>query len=242
MNDSEAFKKDGEREVAAMAADPELRSAARKLMDLANAKKYSYHFTWLGLPIIQYPQDMVAMQEIVWRTRPEVIVETGVARGGSLIYYASLLAMLGRGEVIGVDIDIRPHNRQAIESHPLADRIRLVQGSSIGQEVIDAVLSRVGNRRALVVLDSNHTHAHVLAELRAYAGLVPPGGYLVVMDTVIEDLPPDAFPDRPWKVGDNPKTAVAAFLAERSDFEVDQHIEGKLLLTVAPGGYLRRRG
>jgi len=241
VNDIESFKADGRREIAAMAADHELRAASQRLMNLANAQKYSYHFSWLGLPIIQYPQDVMAMQEIIWETRPEVIVETGVARGGSLIFYASLLELTGGGEVIGIDIDIRPHNREAIEAHPLSKRISLIQGSSIAQATVDVVASKVGRRRTLVVLDSNHTHAHVLAELRSYAPLVSVGSYCVVMDTVVEDMPADSFPDRPWGKGDNPKTAVQAYLAEDPRFEVDRVIEHKLLLTVAPGGWLRRR-
>lgn len=241
MNDIAKFQADGQREIADMARDKELRATAQKLMILANAKKYSYHFTWLGLPIIQYPQDVLAMQELIWRIKPEVIVETGVARGGSLIFYASILELLrNNGQVIGVDIDIRPHNREMIEAHPLSSRIQLIQGSSVDRRVVDAVSKMMNGRRALVVLDSNHTHDHVLAELRAYASLVSMDSYMVVMDTVIEDLPVDAFPERPWKVGDNPKTAVHAFLSETDCFEIDHSIEQKLLLTVAPSGYLRR--
>lgn len=240
MNDDAQFRADGAREISAMGGDAELRHLTRRWMDQANQRRYSYHFTWMGVPIIQYPQDILAMQEIVWSMRPEVIVETGVARGGSLVFYASMLELLGCGEVIGIDIDIRPHNRAAIEGHPMARRIRLVQGSSIDHAIVEAVHQMVGGRRALVVLDSNHTHAHVLAELFAYASLVPVGGHLVVMDTVIEDMPTDSFPDRPWGPGNNPKTAVQEFLASHPNFTTEVDIHNKLLITVAPGGYLRR--
>jgi cephalosporin hydroxylase len=195
----------------------------------------------MGRPIIQYPQDMIAMQEIVWAIRPELIIETGIAHGGSIVYYASLLQLIGRGEVIGIDVDIREHNRVEIESHPMAHRIRMLEGSSIATDVVDRVKALAAGRSpVLVVLDSNHTHEHVLAELRAYAGLVTAGSYCVVFDTVVEDLPNEYFDDRPWGVGDNPRTAVNAFLAEDARFELDAGIDAKLGITVAAGGYLRR--
>jgi cephalosporin hydroxylase len=219
---------------------------------------YSYNYSWLGRPIIQYPQDMVAIQELIWKTRPDLIIETGIAHGGSLILSASMMALLDycaavesgqpldpKGpcrRVLGVDIDIRAHNREAIEAHPMAHRIDMLQGSSIAPDIVAEVHKRAqGHERVLVILDSNHTHEHVLAELDAYAPLVSPGSYCVVFDTVIEDLPAGMYPDRPWDVGDNPKTAVREFLARSSDFVVDEDIEAKLLITVAPGGYLRRR-
>ena len=220
--------------------------------------RYSYNFSALGRPIIQYPQDMVALQEIVWAVRPDLIIETGIAHGGSLILSASMLALLdycdavASGQVLdpkatcrrvlGIDIDIRAHNRSAIEAHPMAHRIDMIQGSSVAPEIIAQVhKAAMGFKRVMVILDSNHTHAHVLAELQAYAPLVSVGSYCVVFDTVIEDMPPGSFPDRPWDVGNNPKTAVHEFLARNSDFTVDEEIEAKLLITVAPGGYLRRR-
>jgi cephalosporin hydroxylase len=221
------------------------------------AAQYSYNFLWQGRPIIQYPQDIVAMQELVWATRPDLIIETGIAHGGSLVLSASLLALLDyadaanngelldpsapRRRVLGIDIDIRGHNREAILAHPLAGRIDMLEGSSTDEEII-AQVSRIahGFERILVCLDSNHTHDHVLAELRAYAPLVTPGSYCVVFDTVIEDLPAGLYPDRPWDVGNNPKTAANAFLAEHPEFVVDEEIETKLLITVAPGGFLRR--
>jgi cephalosporin hydroxylase len=182
------------------------------------------------------------MQEIVWGYQPDLIVETGVARGGSLIFYASLLELIGNGEVLGIDIDIRKDNRAAIEGHPLfkRNRIRLIEGSSVDPAVVSEVHRRAATaKRTLVVLDSNHTHEHVLAELRAYAPLVRRGGHLVVMDTTIEDAPENLWPDRPWSKGNNPKTAVQEFLADTDRFEVDRSMQDKLLITVALGGYLR---
>lgn len=212
--------------------------------------KYSYNFTWLGRPIIQYPQDIVALQELVWTVKPDLIIETGIAHGGSLILNASLLALLdlceGRQsprQVIGVDIDIRPHNREAIEEHPLASRITLIQGSSIADDVLTQVKeAAAGVEKVLVILDSNHTHDHVLEELKLYSPLVSSGSYCVVFDTVVEDMPADFFPDRPWGPGDNPKTAVHAFLssAQGASFAIDRAMQDKLLITVAPDGFLRR--
>jgi cephalosporin hydroxylase len=224
-----------------MAAHIELKDLARRFFDLASTFEYSYHFEWLGRPVIQWPQDLVAMQEIIWRVKPDVIVETGVARGGSLIFYASILQLIGgAGRVVGVDVDIRAHNRVEIERHPLAGRITMIQGSSTDEAVVAQVRRSVeGARSVLVSLDSNHTHAHVLRELELYGPLVTSGSYLVVFDTVIEDMPADAFPDRPWGRGNNPKTAVREYLKTTDRFEIDREIESKLLLTTNPNGYLR---
>lgn len=228
--------------VARMAADQELQSAARNLFVRSCDYRYSYNFSWMGRPIIQYPQDMVAMQEIVWAVKPDLIVETGIAHGGSLVYYASLLELLGGdGMVVGIDIDIRPHNREAIETHPMFKRITMIEGSSTDDAIVaQAAELAEGRSCVLVTLDSNHTHEHVLRELQLYSPLVTPGSYLTVFDTVVEDMPASAFPDRPWGPGDNPKTAVWEFLRDNDRFEIDKEIENKLLLTVAPDGYLRR--
>ena len=223
-----------------MAADRDLVSAAREFFLKSCEYRYSYNFTWLGRPVIQYPQDLIALQEIVWRVQPDLIVETGIAHGGSTVFFASLLELAGNGHVVAVDVDIRAHNRAALEAHPLFKRIELIEGSSIDPVVAGRIAGFAdGCSRVMVVLDSNHTHEHVLHELELYAPLVTKGSYLVVMDTVVEQMPGDAFPDRPWGKGNNPMTAVREFLARTTRFEVDREIEDKLLLTVAPSGYLR---
>jgi cephalosporin hydroxylase len=225
----------------AMAADESLRSISRDWLLRSAPYEYSYHFTWLGLPIIQFPQDIVAVQEVIWSTKPDLVVETGIARGGSLVLSASILELLGAdGLVVGVDIDIREPNRSAIESHPLSRRIRMIEGSSVAPDVVAQVkeLAR-GRERVMVMLDSNHTHEHVLRELQLYSPLVTPGCYLIAFDTVIEDMPAGWFQDRPWDVGDNPATAVRAFLETNDRFQVDDELQSKLLISVAPGGYLR---
>jgi len=209
---------------------------------VASAKKrYSYRFSWLGRPIIQYPQDIIAMQEIIWEVKPDLIIETGIAHGGSLVFSASILELIGGdGQVLGIDIDIREHSRVEIERHRLFKRITLMQGSSTQQSIADQVYELAqGKQRILVALDSDHTHYHVLRELELYSPLVTKGSYLVVFDTVIEDMPEDFFPDRPWGKGDNPKTAVWEFLKENERFEIDHEIQNKLLITVAPDGYLK---
>lgn len=211
------------------------------LMESLN-ENYSYNFNWLGMPIIQYPQDIVAIQEILWETRPDVIIETGVARGGSLILYASLLELFSPdGIVVGIDIDIREHNRKRIEQHPLRHRIRLIENSSIEENTIEEVRKIIGaGKKVMVSLDSNHTHDHVLRELELYSSLVSIGCYCVVFDTVIEYMKPGSCPDRPWDKGNNPKTAVDEFLKNHDHFVLDDQIEKKLIITAAPGGYLCR--
>ena len=229
------------------ARNDRLVSAARAFTAASTVPKYSYNFFWLGRPIIQYPQDLIAMQELIWRVQPTLLVETGIAHGGSLIFYASMLELVAacggpaNARVLGVDIDIRPHNRAAIEAHPMARRITMIQGSSIDPEIVSRVHGDArGHERVLVCLDSNHTHDHVLAELMAYAPLTTVGSYCVVFDTIIEDVPSGTYTDRPWGPGDNPKTAVREFLSTHPEFEVDETIDHKLLISVAPGGYLKR--
>jgi cephalosporin hydroxylase len=224
-----------------MELDNDLRKASLDLFLRMCRYKYSYNYSWLGRPIIQFPQDIVAMQEIVWRVRPDLIIETGIAHGGSLIFWASMLELLGGdGHVVGVDIEIREHNRVEIERHPLHGRITMIQGSSIDGDVIRRVRQIAKpKQRILVSLDSNHAHDHVLKELEMYSPLVTKESYLIVFDTVIEDMPVDAFPDRSWGKGNNPKTAVHEFLSRNDRFEIDRDVEGKLLLTVSPDGYLK---
>ena len=227
--------------ISAMATDPELQRLSRAWFDRSCEFSYSYNFTWLGRPIIQFPQDIVALQEIIWAVKPQLIIETGIAHGGSLVLSSSLLELIGgTGRVLGVDIEIRPHNRRAIEAHPMSKRITLLEGSAIDDGIAAQVrLMAEGKSPVLVILDSNHTHNHVLQELNLYSSLVTKGSYLLVFDTVIEDMPPSAFPSRPWSRGNNPKTAVREFLKQNPRFVLDSEIENKLLLTVAPGGYLK---
>lgn len=232
--------------IDAIGRDERLAGLTGQWLSRAQERQYSYHFDWFGLPIIQYPQDIVAMQEIVWSVRPDLIIETGIARGGSVIFYASMLELLascglGEGSVLAVDIDIRAHNRQAIEGHPLARRIDMIEGSSIDTGIVARVRAKAeGKKRVLVCLDSNHTHDHVLEELRAYAPLVSAGSYAVVFDTLVEDLGEAAIGDRPWGRGNNPKTAVWAYLEEDDRFEIDRSMHQKLQITVAPDGFLKR--
>jgi cephalosporin hydroxylase len=230
-----------------MGSDRDLAVETLSWMGSVNRAKYTYHFEWMGRPIIQYPQDILAVQEIIWSVKPDLIIETGIAHGGSLIFSASMLelnAISGGSQdarVLGIDIDIRAHNRAAIEAHPMMRRIVMIEGSSVAPEVISQVKAKAaGKRSVLVMLDSNHTHDHVLAELEAYAGLTSIGSYCVVFDTAIEDMPDDAFNDRPWGKGNNAKTAVWDFLNRHPEFEIDKSVQHKLLITVAPDGYLKR--
>ena len=259
MSDDSAFDDEVRASIDAMARDDDLKRATIEWMVRAGGDyRYSYNFTWLGRPIIQYPQDVVGLQELIWRVRPDLVVEMGIAHGGSLILTASMLALLeyddavARGtsldpsapvrRVLGVDIDIREHNRAAIESHPMASRIAMIEGSSIDPQVIAEVREFAADYgTVLVILDSNHTHEHVLAELEAYASLTTVGSYCIVFDTLVEDVPEEYFENRPWGKGDNPKTAVREFLQAHPEFEIDKDIETKLLITVAPDGFLRRR-
>ncbi|WP_243439153.1 cephalosporin hydroxylase family protein [Fundidesulfovibrio soli] len=246
MESPQEFKERCAEEIAAMGRDEGFERSSQEWMQRAELHRYTYHFEWLGRPIIQFPQDILAMQELIWTVRPEVIVETGIAHGGSLVFYASMLellvqcGMIQHGRVIGVDIDIRTHNRQAIEAHPLARRITMVQGSSVAPDTVAAVRALAGrNGPCLLALDSNHTHGHVLAELRAYADLVTVGSYCVVFDTAIEHSP-NPVQGRGWGKGNNPLTAVDEFLAGDERFAQDSSITDKLRISECPGGYLKR--
>lgn len=251
------FDKEVVARIAAVSGNKVLQAASREFLLATIEARYSYNFAWMGRPIIQYPQDMVAMQELIWQVRPDLIIETGIAHGGSLIFSASMLAQLdlcdaiesgekldpraSKRKVLGLDIDIRVHNRAAIEAHPMASRIQMIQGSSIAPDVVAQVKAIAsGYSRILVCLDSNHTHDHVLAELEAYAPLTSLGSYCVVFDTLVEDLPKEMSFDRPWGPGNNPKTAVRMYLKSHPEFEISQEIHDKLLITVAHDGYLKR--
>jgi len=252
-----SFEKQRQKNILTIGTNEQLKEVSRLWVQSSGAYNYAYNFCWLGRPIIQLPQDILAMQELIWQIRPDLIIETGIAHGGSLIFSASMLAQLdlcdaieagtmldpakSKRKVLGIDIDIRAHNRAAIEAHPMASRIQMIQGSSIAPEIIAQVKAVAqGYERILVCLDSNHTHEHVLAELEAYALLASIGSYCVVFDTIVEDLPAEMFPDRPWGPGDNPKTAVWEYLKKHPEFEIDKSIQNKLLITVAPDGYLKR--
>lgn len=257
MDPIQKFGAEVRQNIAKLGQDAELLKLTHEWIQHSNLHGYTYNYSWMGRPIIQYPQDMVAMQELIWQVKPDLIIETGIAHGGSLIFSTSMLALLDLSEavengtmldprcskrsVLGVDIDIRSHNRAAIEANPMASRIQMIQGSSIAPDTVAQVRGVASKySRVLVSLDSNHTHEHVLAELEAYAPLTSVGSYCVVFDTLIEDMPKELFPDRPWGPGNNPKTALWEYLKSHPEFEIDKSIQNKLLITVAPDGYLKR--
>lgn len=242
MNELERFAQEVAANIKGLGEDIDVQALSRIWVREVTRHRYSYNFTWMGRPIIQTPQDMVALQEIMWRTRPDLVIETGIAHGGSLIYLASLMELLGGdGRVVGVDIEIRPHNRVEIEKHPMAHRIKLIEGSSVDPAIVAEVVREIaGRKRVMVILDSNHTLDHVQRELELYSPLVSKGCYLIVFDTLLEDMPVDLQGERPWGPGNGPKTAVHRFLQSNKRFEIDKSIEHKLLITVAPDGYLRR--
>ncbi len=240
MNPIDQFKQECAERVATYGSHEELKQAAKDFNIVSNRELYSYNFSWMGRPIIQYPQDMIAMQELIWKIQPDLIIETGIAHGGSLVYYASLMELIGKGEIVGIDIDIRQHNREAIEAHPMFKRMTLLEGSSLSEEIVDKVREMAKDKKTIMVsLDSNHTHEHVLEELKLYAPFVTVGSYCVVFDTIVEDMPKGMY-DRPWDIGNNPKTAVWEYLKTNDDFEIDHQIDNKLLISVAPEGYLKR--
>ena len=235
------FDEQCKQNAARMAASQDVNELTMDWISKTALYKYTYNFKWLGRPIIQFPQDMFAMQEIIWNIRPDLIVETGIAHGGSLIFYASMMELIGdEGVVVGIDVDIRKHNRSAIENHRMFSRISMIEGSSVDEAVVEMVYRLAeGKRKVLVALDSNHTHEHVLRELQQYSPLVKRESYIVVFDTIIESMPIDSFPNRPWNKGNNPMTAVHEFLKSTDRFVVDKETENKLLITVAPTGYLK---
>ena len=268
-NKIEEFQKQVSANIIELADDKDLHGLSNIWIRQSSRYFYTFNFSWMGRPIIQFPQDMVAVQELIWHVKPDLIIETGIAHGGSLILSASMLALIdyceaakagktldpaaGHRRVLGIDIDIRSHNRAAIEAHPMAHKVEMLEGSSIDAEMIAQVHSRASSyERILICLDSNHTHEHVLAELEAYAPLVSQGSYCITFDTGIEDMPAHMFSDRLWGKGNNPKTAVWEYLRRLKEegrtgndgnslnFEIDKSIEHKLLITVAPDGYLKR--
>lgn len=243
MNPLNKFEQEKKQSIESFGNNTELKQLGIKFMVDTAPNKYTYNFTWMGRPIIAFPQDMIAMQEIIWNVKPDLIIETGVAHGGSIVYYASLLELIGGdGLVLGIDIDIRQHNRQLIESHSMSKRIKLIEGSSVSDEVVTQVYEISKSfKKILICLDSNHTHEHVLNELKLYAPLTTVGSYCIVFDTGVEDMPDDYdWNGRPWGKGNNPKTAVREYLKEHDEFEIDKSIDNKLLITVACDGYLKR--
>lgn len=239
--DPKMFQKECNEQIKNNLHDMKLQQSSKTFMENTIRTKYSYNFSWMGRPIIQYPQDIIAMQEIIWNAKPDLIIETGIAHGGSLIFYASMLELLGgKGKVLGIDIDIREHNRREIETHPMFKHITMIEGSSIDDRVIEQVRKFAkGKKRVLVCLDSLHTHDHVLRELEAYTPMVSLGSYCVVFDTIVEDMPDEYSYDRPWGKGNNPKTAVWKFLKVNDRFVIDKEIENKLLISTCPDGYLK---
>jgi len=243
MDPIQQFKKERSEDIARMAEDEALKKASLDWMIASDKYKYSYNYTWLGRPIIKYPNDIVATQEIIWSVKPDLIIETGIAHGGSLMLSASILEIIGGdGIVLGIDIDIREHNLKEILNHPMSRRIQMIEGSSVSKETIEQVrLIAQDKEKVMVFLDSLHSHAHVAAELKLYAPLVSLGSYLVLPDTFIEYFPKGYFSkDRPWDVGDNPMTALREFLVNNNQFETDRNLCNKLMITEAFDGYLKR--
>ena len=237
------FEKQNKMNIVKMSKDKSFQKLTKSWFKSSEKFQYSYHFSWMGRPIIQYPQDMIALQELIWQIKPDLIIETGIARGGSLIFSASILQLIGKGSVIGIDIDIRKQNRIEIEKHSMFKRIKMIEGSSIDQKIVKKVQQLAKNKKQiLVILDSNHSHEHVLQELELYSPLVSKNSYLIVFDTVIEDVSTPqtkSHQKRPWGKGNNPKTAVKFFLKSNKRFIIDKEIENKLMITVAPSGFLK---
>ena len=244
MGKKKEFENRNEKFIKAMTNDKYLKELSKAWFLASHQYEYSYHFTWLGRPIIQFPQDIVTVQELIWKIKPDLIIETGIAHGGSLILSASILELIGNGEILGIDLDIKKHNKIAIEKHPLYHRITMIEGSSIDKKVVNKVFQFAKNKkRILLILDSNHSQAHVTKELKLYSPLVTKGGYILVFDTIIEDMPKNWLNEhgikRPWNKNDNPKTAVWEFLKKNHRFKIDRKYQNKSLITTAPDGFLK---
>jgi cephalosporin hydroxylase len=242
MNPIIDFENQKRKNIELLSTDANMKDITSKWIIASANHQYTYNFSWLGRPIIQFPQDILAVQEIVWNVKPDLIIETGIAHGGSLIFYASMLELIGgKGNVLGIDIDIRRHNKIEIEKHRMFKRINMIEGSSISEKTIQEVKNFIRRKKKImVVLDSDHTHNHVLKELELYSPFVSKDSYLIVFDTAIEDYAIESYNERPWGKGNNPKTAVWEFLKTHQEFEIDKNIENKLVITVAPDGYLKR--
>jgi cephalosporin hydroxylase len=241
MNPIKEFQLFRKKNINLIGKNKKFKKIAGDFIVESGKQKYVYNFEWLGRPIIQFPQDIVALQEIIWEIKPDLIIETGIAHGGGLIFYASMLELIGKGEVLGIDIDIRKHNRREIDKHKMFKRIKMIEGSATDKEVIEEVEKIAKkHKKILVCLDSLHTHDHVLAELNSYSNFVSKGSYIIAMDTIVELMPKGFYKDRPWDKGNNPATAVRAFLLKHKNFIIDKNIENKLLITSVPGGYLKK--
>lgn len=243
MNPIEQFKQERADAMALMSKDAELKQKSVDWMLHSDKYKYTYNFSWMGRPIIKYPQDIQIMQELIWDVKPDLIIETGIAHGGSIIFSSSMMELLGNGgKVIAVDIDIRKHNREEIEKHPMMKNITMLEGSSIDEGIVQQIADYAkGFKKVMVVLDSNHSHDHVLRELEMYTPLVSLNSYILLPDTFVEFFPKGYVTDRPWDVGNNPYTAMEAFLKTTTKFVKDEAITNKLLITEAlGGGYLKR--
>ena len=245
QDDRNAFAQHRQAQSIALGKDTAVFEASTNFMLQLDPYDYSYLWTWMGVPIIQMPADILATQEVIWATRPDIIVETGVARGGSVLFMASLLELIGKGQVIGVDIDIRAHNRDTIETHPMARRVTLIEGGSTAPETLAAIKAQIPEgARVMVILDSDHSRDHVLAECHAYGPLVTEGCYMVVADTMIghvEESDAHRKRSKVWYKGNEPLTAVRQFLEQDTSFEVDEVLNGKLVLSSSPGGYIRKK-
>jgi len=235
------FNKERKEAIKLMGKDNELKKKSLEWIIASHKYNYHYNFTWLGRPIIHYPNDVMLLQEIIWDIKPDLIIETGIAHGGSIVFSASMLELIGKGEVVAVDIEIRKHNRIEIENHPMYKRITLIEGSSVDSNVIKRIESIANSKkRVMVFLDSLHTHDHVLKELRQYSKFVTKGSYIVCFDTYIKFFPKGYFKNKPWSVNKNPMTAVKSFLKENDSFMIDNSVIDKLCITEAFDGYLKR--
>ena len=244
-DDRKEFQASIIRQSLALGQDDAVFRQSTELVTELDRYDYTYLWSWMGVPIIQMPADIMATQEVVWTTKPDVIIETGVARGGSVLFMASLLEMIGKGKVIGVDIDIRAHNRETIQAHPMSKRVEMIEGGSADDDTLEKVRALIPEGASvMVVLDSDHSRDHVLAECRAYAPLITPGCYLVVADTLVGHVSEENAPKKRskiWFKGNEPLSALNDFIFENSDFEVDEVLNGKLVLSSSPGGYVRRK-
>ncbi len=243
MNPIKKFFKERSLDIKKMNSDKYFKELTMKWIKKSIKYKYVYNFTWMGRPIIKYPNDMIVMQEIFWEVKPDLVIETGIAHGGSIIYSASLLKMMGikRFKVIGIDIDIRAHNLKEINRSSMRKYIKMFEGSSVDEKITKKIFTYAKKfKKILVILDSNHTHDHVSRELEIYSKLVSKDSYIILPDTYIGYLPNNTFPNRPWTKNDNPMTALQAFLKKNKKFKIDKYKSSKSMITEAMNGYVKK--